>query len=264
MLLSLSSSFAGPILESKSTLEAAPSLTGPRQIFLHDSDTLEVQAHFQTGVNAVAEGNLFWDLARLATGNNTFDADAEWLESYVEPGLSFETQVEPGLDFFGKISAVASYTSGTDAFDEGDTGRVTLEEGFLGFRFDVVQGWEMEASAGARTLRLGTGMLVANGGADGFERGALKFGPREAWEMSGIVQLKRDGFKATGFFLDANEMASNDTRTEIAGFDLRWDGENGQFLGLSYLHVPQSLAPYPQAAPGGIGAPSVNLGAREG
>ena len=50
----------------------------------------------------------------------------------------------------------------------------------------------LDISAGPRELKLGTGMLIANGGASGFQRGALKFGPRKAWEMAGVVSLHRD------------------------------------------------------------------------
>jgi hypothetical protein len=52
-----------------------------------DSQDLTVRGHFQFGVNAVAERNLFWDLAELATGNIEFDSDENWLEIYTEPGI---------------------------------------------------------------------------------------------------------------------------------------------------------------------------------
>ncbi|MBT8043949.1 MAG: alginate export family protein, partial [Verrucomicrobiae bacterium] len=204
------------------------------------------------------------DLAARVAGDTTFDTEAHWLELYLEPGISFERRIGPGIAFFGKFSGVASYTAGTDAFDVGDTGRITLEEGYLGYRLAHAGGWEMETSLGPRTLKIGTGMLIANGGGDGFERGALKFGPREAWEMAGIVKLSRDQIKATAFYLKANDMSSNDTDNRLVGLDLRWDGESKSYAGLTYLHVLASEAPYPQAAPGGMGPPSILPGAREG
>ena len=40
-------------------------------------------------------------------------------------------------------------------------------------------------------------MLISNGASNGFERGALKFGPRKAWEFAGIGKLT-DGPVALG------------------------------------------------------------------
>lgn len=139
-----------------------------------------------------------------------------------------------------------------------------MEEGYLGVRTELDEDWGVEASFGPRVVRLGTGMLIANGGSDGFERGALKFGPREAWEMAGLLQVSRGPLKVTGFFLDANEMASNDTSNQLGGVDLRWDGDDGDFVGFTYLEVVESEAVYPQAGPGGAGPPNFIPGGREG
>lgn len=154
-------------------------------------------------------------------------------------------------------------------FPHGDScgslcGREIDREGYLGYRSEFHGDWSLETSLGPRPLVLGTGMLVANGGGDGFERGALKFGPRDAWEMAGLLGVSRKRTRATAFYLEANEMASNDSANRLAGVDLRWGGEGGGYAGLTYLHVVGSDAPYPQAAPGGAGPPSFLPGARKG
>ncbi len=233
-------------------------------MLFHKSAQLTVRGHLRFGVNAVTETNLFWDLAESATGNAIFDPDAEWLESYVGPGVSFERRLSSGSTFFGKVSLIASYTAGTDAFDTGDTGRVTLEEGHLGYRKLLKNEWRLEATLGPRAFKLGTGMFIVNGGSDGFERGALKFGPREAWENAGVLQLSRRQFKGAVFYLDANELSSNDTGNRLGGFDLRWDGETGGYAGFTSLHVIESEAVYPRAGEGGQGPPIILAGAREG
>ena len=80
-------------------------------------------------------------------------------------------------------------------------------------------------------------MLIANGGSSGFERGALKFGPRKAWGLTGIGKATYDGVSATGFYLDANEVPSNDAETALAGFDLRYDHPVHGFLGITFANV---------------------------
>lgn len=230
---------------------------------LIDEYGLIVRWHFQAGLNAVYENNLFWDLASTTAPSSGFDPDTEWLEGYVKPGLSFERAFEDGATLYGKISGVSSYTWGTDAFDQGDTGATTLEEGYIGFRQDLEKGSSYDLSVGPRELSLGTGMLISNGATSGFERGALKLGPRKAWEMAGIGRFSVGETSLTGFFLDPNELPSNDGENKLAGFDLRFSDTRGGYLGATFIDVLNSQSPYPQAGAGG-GAPSVISGAREG
>ena len=99
---------------------------------VYKSDDTTVRTHLQFGLNLVAERTLFWDLAAVTAPSADFDPDTEWLEVYVKPGLSFQRRLETGAILYGKFSAVASYTWGTDAFDTGDEGDGTLEEYYLG------------------------------------------------------------------------------------------------------------------------------------
>ncbi|WP_292268160.1 alginate export family protein [Marivita sp.] len=232
-------------------------------MLFHDANGFKVRGHLQFGLNAVAERNLFWDLAGTTAPGSGFDADTNWLEGYIKPGLSFEYQLDAGAVLYGKLSAVASYTWGTDAFDTGDTGETTLEEAYLAIRGDLSNGLSYDLSFGPRELTLGTGMLIANGATSGFERGALKFGPRKAWERAAIARLSYGDVTGTAFFLDPNELPSTDGHNELAGVDLRYDAPAGGYLGATYVKVLNSDSPYPQAALGGNGPPSVTPGARE-
>lgn len=233
-------------------------------MLFYDAHGTKVRGHLQFGLNAVAERNLFWDLAGTTAPGSGFDPDTNWLEGYIKPGLSFEHQLDAGAVVYGKISAVSSYTWGTDAFDTGDTGDTTREEAYLGIRGSLRSGLSYDLSLGPRELTLGTGMLIANGATSGFERGALKLGPRKAWEQAAIARLKYQGMTGTAFYLDPNELPSTDGSNELAGFDLRYDDPAGGYIGATFVDVLNSSSPYPQAAPGGNGSPSVTPGAREG
>ena len=129
-------------------------------MLLHDRDGLTVRGHLQFGLNAVVEDNLFWDLAATTAPGSGFDPDTEWLEGYVKPGLSFEKTLDTGAVLYGKLSAVASYTWGTDAFDTGDTGATTLEEAYLAIRgtpsdvFEEISKLELPGAALDRALDL--------------------------------------------------------------------------------------------------------------
>lgn len=231
---------------------------------VYERGGLTVRGHLQFGLNAVAERNLFWDLAAITNSSSSFDPDTNWLEGYIKPGVSFAYQIDTGAVFYGKLSAVSSYTWGTDAFDTGDTGDSTLEEAYLAIRGSVPSGLSYDLSLGPRELILGTGMLIASGATSGFERGALKFGPRKAWENAAIMRLSSGNVTGTAFYLDPNELPSTNGNNELAGFDLRYDDPNGGYLGATYVDVLNSDSPYPQAAPGGGLPPSVTPGARQG
>jgi hypothetical protein len=233
-------------------------------MLLYDANGTTVRATLQLGANLVSEGNLFWNLSDGAAPGSGYDPDATWLEIYAKPGLSFETALDGGVELYGRISAVGSYSFGTDAFDTGDTGRWTLEESYAGMRLPLSDAATLDLSFGARELRLGTGMLISDGGSDGFERGALKFGPRRAWEIAAIAELEIDNFTGTLFYIDPRERPATDGENALGGFDLRYDDPAGGFLGVTYVNVLNSTSAYPQAAPGGIGAPTVLPGAREG
>jgi hypothetical protein len=234
-------------------------------MLLIDRDGFMLRAHLQAGINAVAEQNLFWNYADIFAPGADFDADTDWLEGYLMPGLSFTQEIGAGLAIYGKISAVASGTIGIDAFAVGNTGRLTLEEGYLGIRSeDDGSDPAFDLSLGPREFKAGTGMLIANGGTSGFERGALKLGPRKAWEDAALARFDAGPVSATAFYLDANELKRNDSSTRIVGGDIRYDGESETYAGLTFGYVPQSNAPYPKAAPDGIGVPAILPGARDG
>jgi hypothetical protein len=233
-------------------------------MLFYDVNGFKVRGHLQFGLNAVSERNLFWDLAATTAPGSGFDPDADWLEGYIKPGISFEAPIDTGATLYGKLSAASSYTWGTDAFDTGNTAATTLEEAYLAIRGDVRGGLSYDLSLGPRELTLGTGMLIANGATSGFERGALKLGPRKAWEMAAIGRLSYGNVTGTAFYLDPNELPSTDGKNELAGVDLRYDDPRGGFLGATFVDVLNSNSPYPQAAAGGFGPPTVTPGARKG
>jgi len=233
----------------------------PQTVLWHSGDTT-VQWHAEGGLNLVAEHNLFWDLSRTFDPQVDFGPDTHWLEGYFKPGLSF-VRGAGDLEFHGLLSAVGSFTRGTDAFDATNQGATTLESGYIGLRTRG-QDPRWDVSLGPRELVLGDGMLIANGGESGFERGALKFGPRKAWRHAAIARFPVGPGEATAFRIAPNELRSNDGHNRLAGLDWRWDGKPGNFGGASYIHVLESTSPYIQAAPGGVGPSTIIPGGRHG
>jgi Alginate export len=255
---------AGAFIMGNGLPVAHATTQGADPTVLHLGQGLTVRWHLQAGVNAVAEQKLFWNLAETTAPGSGYDADKAWLELYLKPGLSFERALAGGATLYGKLSAVASYTAGTDAFDDGHTGATTLEEAYIGLRGKTGGGLSYDGSLGPRELKVGTGMLIASGASSGFERGALKFGPRKAWDRAVIGRVSGEHVAGTAFYLSPNELPSSDSQNELAGLDIRHDDARGGYLGATWLQVINSGSPYAQAAPNGVGAPTILAGAREG
>lgn len=216
----------------------------------------------EAGAQYVLEDNAFWNLAAVLAPTARYDPDPAWGEVYVKPGLRLDTP-SGRVAFRAGVSAVASQTIGRDIFDARDEGAVLLEDGFAGVTLKG-EGFDVDFSGGAQPFVVGSGMLISDGAVDGFERGALIFGPRRAWAMTGIAKVTSGRVSLSGFHLDPRELPSGETRTIINGARLEWTIGQDRHLGVAYGHVPRSDAPYAQAAPGGNGAPSVIFGAREG
>lgn len=221
-----------------------------------------VKLSIEAGAQYVLEDNAFWNLAAVLAPAADYDLDPAWGEVYVKPGLRINAP-EGRVGFRAGVSAVASQTIGRDIFDARDEGAVLLEDAFAGLTLKA-DGYEVDFSGGAQPFAIGSGMLVSDGAVDGFERGALIFGPRRAWAMTGIAKVTVGPVALTGFHLDPRELPSGETRTIINGARLEWTLAQDRFLGIAYGHVPRSDAPYAQAAPGGNGVPAVIFGAREG
>lgn len=230
----------------------------------HRDEGLTLRWHLQAGANAVAEQKLFWNLAATTTPDSNYDPNKAWLELYVKPGISAERSLAGGAVLYGKLSAVASATRGTDAFESTNASSLTLEELHAGLRGKWDSDLSYDLSIGSRELRLGTGMLIASGASSGFERGALKFGPRKAWDQAVVAQLASGSLSGTAFYVSPNELPSSEGRNRLAGIDLRHDGVGGGYLGATLLRVLNSESAYVQAAPNGVGAPTVLPGARDG
>lgn len=223
-----------------------------------------VKIAIEAGAQVAAQSNAFWNLAEGLAPTADFDPDPAWAEFYIESGATFEHPIGASSIRLG-VSAVAAQTVGRDVFDSRDQGRVVLEDAYAALRLNL--GGDDKAltlSGGAQSFKLGTGMLIGEGGVDGFERGALIFGPRSAWEMTGIARLELGKVTVQGFHLNPRELDSGDSRTIINGASAEVKiGANGT-AGLAYGHVPRSEAPYIQAATGGAGAPTFIFNGRDG
>ncbi|MCA0404782.1 MAG: alginate export family protein [Proteobacteria bacterium] len=254
----------GAFAQGSPTQPASPQPAPAKDPLTYTFADGHIKFGLEAGFQVVGEARAFWNLSHTFAPASRFKTTLGWGEAYLKPGFTFEKRLGSGLALYGGASLVAARTLGRDIFDIQDKGRVLLENAYAGAKFGTPgSGFYADVSAGAQPYRIGTGMLIADGGQDGFERGALIFGPRAAWAMTGIARLGHGAFSAEGFYLDANEYASNNSKSTLAGVNFAYAPAKGQNLGLALGKVLTSLAPYPQAAPGGVGIPAILMDARK-
>ena len=120
--------------------------------------------------------------------------------------------------------------------------------------------WNLDFSSGQQNYGVGTGMLIWQGAGNGFERGGLGILQRTAWTNATLAKLTFEGLSLEGFYLNPNELESNNTRTEMAGGVIQYRWSPKSRIGLSALKVLQSEQFYPlPSAP--FPAPSVSKAA---
>lgn len=225
---------------------------------LVDTGTFRLKAGVDVGLQIVTQKDAFWLLGETFAPGVDYNASPTWSETYIKPYLTFSADLG-SVEAYGKLSAVGVANFGTDVFDVDSPEALLIEDAFVGIRNET-----LDLSIGAQPYRLGTGMLLADGGGDGFERGAIIFGPRTAWEMTAIGRLSGGGTRGELFYLDPRELESNDTKTEFAGLSVTHEFSPGRSLGVALGTVLSSEAPWVQAAPGGAGAPTFIDSGRDG
>lgn len=196
---------------------------------------------------AVVQSHPFWGLAQAYAPAVGYDTRMTWLEAYLRPAARGERALGNATTVYGGVSVLASGTLGEDLFQQGDTGRVLVDDAFVGMRREFAGGARIDLSAGAQRYVLGEGLLLAVGAGNGFERGAATLAPRRAWEMTAVARATQGPATVEAFHLDPNELKSGDTGTTLAGARLAWAPDAATTIGIAWFEALRSAAPYPQA-----------------
>lgn len=176
------------------------------------------------------------------------DTDS-WLELGFEPQLSFETPLGKG-SLFGKLSGVYTNTFGDDAsgitIGLDDTADWTLEQGNIGWKMsDLFSGLEDDSfsiTLGNQDYVIGTGLLIADGGGDGGERGGWYLGMRKAFRNSAVVRLTSKELLAEAFYLE-NQPREGGIEGNVAGGNLEYRFGDALTLGGTYLLADANNVP---------------------
>jgi len=226
------------------TLAAAPAIAG---FNLLDEDGTKLTFNFDAVVAGFVGDDSWFGASKEFLGAGTNN----WAEYGAEPRLSLETPLAGGT-VFGQASVVATKTGSDDASGLTigiDAEDADVEQANLGWKIDnVFSGLENDTaslSAGRQDYKIGTGMLIADGHADGGERGGWYIGMRKSFQESVIARLKSDELLLEGFSME-NQPRDGGTEGEVWGINGEYTFFGSTKLGLTYMEpeTKHTEAPY--------------------
>ena len=214
---------------------------------LINSDNVRLKASISSFAGTIGYSGTWFGLAEPVLGTR-FDMNRRWAEGWVQPGLELSIKPASTLEVYGGLSLGLSGTLGRDPYDYRNRGAAWPETAFVGVR--TTRGdseLNFDLSIGQQPYTVGTGMLLTQGAGNGLERGALLIAPRVSWGNAAIARMSLRGWNAEAFYLDPNEVPSENTGTKLAGalIERKWAEQSR--IGAAFISVIASSAPYPIA-----------------
>jgi hypothetical protein len=210
------------------------------ELYKTDESTLNFNANF---VGAFFQNESWFGQSEEFLGGNT----DSWGEFGAELGLAWE-YTSGDSTFFAEVSGVFTSTGSEDAsgltIGLDDTSQANLEQAHLGWRYDdPFAGLEEDTftlTVGRQDYLIGTGLLIADGGSDGGEKGGWYLGLRKSFQESFIASLKSNTLKAEGFFIQ-NRPRRGGTQGEAFGGNFEYTFAGSLTAGATYMVVDPKL-----------------------
>jgi hypothetical protein len=222
---------------------AAPA--APPDPWLFESGPTRVKFSLDAVVQQSGVTGSWWNLSEQFAPDADYQTDRAWAETWIKPGLRADAAASEWFTLYSGVSYVGSGNIGQDVFEQGNRGLWSVEDAYLGARYLFPnETSSLDVSYGRQQYKIGSGMLISVGAANGFERGATTTFARRAWEEAGLVRWTHGTLSVDGFYLNPNELRSADTFNRLAGTKLEWNPATDQVLGAAYLNVFDSIFPY--------------------
>ncbi len=170
----------------------------------------------------------------------------QWFEGYVKPALSGAYTLASSSEIYGKISAVGERTYGSvpEAFGQ-DISSFEPEDLYIGWRSGealTLGENAVDFRIGRLQYRLGHGMLVYDGGAEGGTRGGYWTNARRAFQFAAIGRLVLAPHTVELFYLDKDELPEGDSDSRLWGANYEFAlGEHSTF-GATWMRTFSDIA----------------------
>lgn len=174
----------------------------------------------------------------------------DWFEGSIKPALTGEYTTGSGGQVYGALSAVGERTYGAAPSLVGDdASSFELEDAYIGWRSGTSSGRSenlLDLTAGRTRYRLGHGMLLWDGSAEGGTRGGYWTNARQAFEFAAIGRLKPGNNTVEAFFLDRDELPEADSNSELWGLNYEYAINETSSIGITYMDWSADVSMRPE------------------
>lgn len=178
------------------------------------------------------------------------DLSSNWMEGSIKPALSGVYTSANSSQIYGKISGVGERTySAAPSLVGGDASSFDVEDLYIGWRSgdSISHGNDMlDFSFGRTPYKIGHGMLLSDGSADGGSRGGYWTNARKAWKLAAIGRFKLAGNHLEMFYLEKDELPEADSHNKLAGANYEYTYGEDTTLGATYMKWNAEKAKAPQ------------------
>jgi len=167
------------------------------------------------------------------------DLSDGWMEASLKPALSGVYTTQSSAQFYGTISGVGERTYGAGSSIVGEeASSYQIEDFSFGWRSaDKNAAGEniLDFTVGRTRYRLGHGMLLWDGAAEGGTRGGYWTNARQAFEFAAIGRYQPGNHKIEAFFLNKDDLPEADSSSELWGVNYEYAIGEDTTLGATYM-----------------------------
>jgi len=177
------------------------------------------------------------------------DLSDNWMEGSIKPALSATYKTSNTAQIYAKVSGVGVRTYSTPPTLVGDdASSFQVEDLYIGWNSGTSMGENdsLDFTVGRTQYKLGHGMLLWDGAADGGTRGGYWTGARKAFEFAAIGRFKLAANTFEGFYLDRDDSPDADSDSKVYGFNYEYAFGEDTTLGATYMKWSADPAVAPQ------------------
>jgi hypothetical protein len=170
------------------------------------------------------------------------DLTDNWFEGSIKPAISGTYKLGDSSELYGKASFVGERTYGAAPSLVGeDASSYDVEDLYIGWRsgnrLDTLGENALDITVGRTRYRLGHGLILWDGAAEGGTRGGYWTNARQAFEFATIARLKPGPHTIEAFYLEKDELPESDSDTKVKGINYEYQFGEDTTLGASYLKL---------------------------